>query len=46
MCMDVLITHMTVHYMHACYQQKPEDCVESLKLELRMVVSHQVGVGN
>jgi hypothetical protein len=39
--MDILLARMFMHHGHAWFPRKPED-----ELELHVVVSHWVGVGN
>lgn len=43
MCTSVLPLYMYVNYIHAWCPWRPEEGVDTLELELRMVMSHYVG---
>lgn len=43
--MYVLVTCMSVYYVHACCRQRPEEAIRSLELGLQMVMNY-VGTGN
>lgn len=43
--MSVLVTCMSVYYVHAFCLQRPEEAIRSLELELQMVMNY-VGTEN
>lgn len=43
MCIAVLSVCLSVHHMHAWYNQRPEESIRSMELELQEAMSHYVG---
>lgn len=45
MCLGVCL-NVSVHHLCALHPRRPEEGLESLELQLKVFVSHCVGVGN
>lgn len=46
MCVGVLLACRSVCHMHGCFPSRPKEALGPLELELWMLGSHHVGVGN